>query len=88
VCLLTSTDRTLLGEPVPRWPWHWTGCWRSGWALLGVSGVMREFRREALWMALEEEYRNLLHEKGLRLPQAKAIQTLHAVASSADVASR
>jgi hypothetical protein len=49
---------------------------------------MREFRREALWMALEEEYRNLLHEKGLRLPQAKAIQTLHAVASSADVASR
>ncbi len=49
---------------------------------------MREFRREALWMALEEEYRNLLHEKGLRLPQAKAIQTLHAVASSAGVASR
>jgi len=59
---------------------------RMGFA--GRERVLREFRREVVWMALEEEYRNLLREKGLPLPQAKTMQALQAVASSADFASR
>jgi len=56
--------------------------------LAGREHVMREFRQEIIWMALEEEYLNLLRAKGMPLPQVRARQELQALASSSGFAPR
>jgi glycosyltransferase involved in cell wall biosynthesis len=43
--------------------------------LLGRDRVLREFRQEAIWEALNREYINLLTEKGLSIPKHTSNQT-------------